>query len=53
MVARRESKKIDSMWAKKPKLQNAFQPKVIVKEIYSVFDVVGCVLISEALIYTW
>lgn len=54
MVARKESKKIHSTWAKNktPKLQNAFHPKVIVKEIYCVFDVVGCMLISEALIYT-
>lgn len=52
MVARKVSKKIHGTWPKKPKLQNLFHPKAIVKEIYCAFDVVGCMLISEALIYT-
>ena len=52
MVTQKESRKMHSTWPKKPKLQNAFHPKVIVKEIYCAFDVLGCMLISEALIYT-
>lgn len=51
-LVRKESKKIHNTWPKKPKLQSAFHPKVIVKEIYCAFHVVGCVLISEALIYS-